>query len=85
MYEYERRDFTNLSDNEVIMKINSINKSDSDDFYQDKIRLLEETMNKYKKEQELSYGRHQDELKEKESQINGEMLEKCIRRTTKGK
>ena len=69
MYEYKRRGLANLSDDEVIMKINSINKSDSDDFYQDKIKLLEETINKYKKEQELTYERHQNELKERKAKV----------------
>ena len=38
LYGFKRLDFCNLSEEEIIMKINCINKDGSDDFYQEKIK-----------------------------------------------
>jgi len=59
-----------MSDEEVLMKFNSINQNGFDEVYQEKIDKLEDNVKELKKEKKLSDKDHQDELKEKRAQLD---------------
>jgi hypothetical protein len=64
LFEYKRLELSNLSDEESIMKINSMTNEKAIEFYQEKLKQHETTTNNYKEEIERVNELHKDELEE---------------------